>query len=38
MEGSLGRQAQVSTPEGAWKELTDSVNAMAANLTTQVLT
>jgi len=38
MEGRLGGQAQVKTPEGAWKEMTDSVNAMAANLTGQVAT
>ncbi|HWA88314.1 MAG TPA: HAMP domain-containing protein, partial [Opitutus sp.] len=35
-EGKLGGQAQVSGVAGTWKDLTDSVNAMATNLTTQV--
>ena len=35
-EGSLGGQAQVPGVAGTWKDLTDSVNAMAANLTSQV--
>jgi signal transduction histidine kinase/HAMP domain-containing protein/ActR/RegA family two-component response regulator len=35
-EGSLGGQAQVPAVAGSWKDLTDSVNAMAANLTSQV--
>src|SRR5437762_3166067 len=35
-EGKLGGQAQVKGVAGAWKELTDSVNAMASNLTAQV--
>src|SRR6476660_1744310 len=35
-EGKLGGQAQVSGVAGTWKELTDSVNAMGANLTAQV--
>jgi signal transduction histidine kinase/HAMP domain-containing protein/DNA-binding response OmpR family regulator len=35
-EGKLGGQAQVKGVSGVWKELTDSVNLMAANLTDQV--
>jgi len=35
-EGRLGGQAQVSGVAGTWKDLTDSVNAMAGNLTSQV--
>src|SRR5213083_230843 len=35
-EGKLGGQAQVSGVAGTWKDLTDTVNVMAANLTTQV--
>jgi HAMP domain-containing protein/signal transduction histidine kinase/CheY-like chemotaxis protein len=35
-EGKLGGQAQVKGVGGTWKDLTDSVNFMAANLTTQV--
>ena len=35
-EGKLGGQAQVRDVAGIWKELTDSVNHMAANLTGQV--
>ncbi len=35
-EGKLGGQAQVLEVSGVWKDLTDSVNAMASNLTTQV--
>jgi signal transduction histidine kinase/DNA-binding response OmpR family regulator/HAMP domain-containing protein len=35
-EGRLGGQAQVKGVSGTWKDLTDSVNFMAANLTTQV--
>jgi HAMP domain-containing protein/signal transduction histidine kinase/DNA-binding response OmpR family regulator len=35
-EGRLGGQAQVSGAAGTWKDLTDSVNFMAANLTSQV--
>ncbi|MCX4765413.1 HAMP domain-containing protein [Streptomyces sp. NBC_01275] len=35
-EGILGGQAQVSDVDGVWKELTDSVNTMAGNLTAQV--
>ncbi|MDB6055382.1 MAG: sensor histidine kinase/response regulator [Verrucomicrobiales bacterium] len=35
-EGKLGGQAQVKGVAGTWKDLTDSVNLMAANLTGQV--
>jgi HAMP domain-containing protein/CheY-like chemotaxis protein/signal transduction histidine kinase len=35
-EGKLGGQAQVQGVSGTWKDLTDSVNAMASNLTGQV--
>src|SRR5947199_335006 len=35
-EGSLGGQARVEGVSGTWKDLTDSVNFMASNLTTQV--
>ncbi|MER6531925.1 HAMP domain-containing protein [Streptomyces sp. NPDC001508] len=35
-EGILGGQAQVPGVAGVWKELTDSVNTMAGNLTAQV--
>src|SRR5688572_30548441 len=35
-EGRLGGQAQVKGVSGTWKDLTDSVNSMAANLTNQV--
>ncbi|ARQ61661.1 UNVERIFIED_ORG: hypothetical protein GGE64_002489 [Rhizobium etli] len=35
-EGKLGGQAQVSGVAGTWKDLTDSVNSMAGNLTAQV--
>jgi len=35
-EGRLGGQAQVEGVAGTWKDLTDSVNTMAANLTAQV--
>ncbi|KAJ3027711.1 hypothetical protein HDV00_010928, partial [Rhizophlyctis rosea] len=34
-EGKLGGQAEVKDVAGTWKELTESVNAMAANLTAQ---
>nr|QDK64581.1 histidine kinase Sln1p [Ganoderma lucidum] len=37
-EGLLGGQAQVSNVGGTWKDLTDNVNVMAANLTLQVRT
>ncbi|MDX3231974.1 HAMP domain-containing protein [Streptomyces sp. ME19-01-6] len=36
VEGRLGGQAEVPGVDGTWKDLTDSVNAMAGNLTTQV--
>ncbi len=35
-EGKLGGQAQVPGVSGTWKDLTDNVNSMAANLTNQV--
>ena len=35
-EGKLGGQADVRGVAGTWKDLTDNVNSMAANLTTQV--
>jgi HAMP domain-containing protein/CheY-like chemotaxis protein/signal transduction histidine kinase len=35
-EGKLGGQAQVTGVSGTWKDLTDNVNFMASNLTTQV--
>ncbi|MGD0705760.1 MAG: HAMP domain-containing protein, partial [Trebonia sp.] len=35
-EGKLGGQAHVPGVSGTWKDLTESVNAMAGNLTTQV--
>src|SRR5437879_6163346 len=35
-EGKLGGQAEVKGVGGAWKELTDNVNTMASNLTSQV--
>src|ERR1041384_3134300 len=35
-EGKLGGQAQVTGVAGVWKDLTDNVNYMAANLTAQV--
>ncbi|WP_030461966.1 HAMP domain-containing protein [Kitasatospora sp. NRRL B-11411] len=35
-EGQLGGQAVVPGVSGTWEDLTDSVNAMAGNLTTQV--
>ncbi|HWW61133.1 MAG TPA: HAMP domain-containing protein, partial [Thermoanaerobaculia bacterium] len=35
-EGKLGGQADVKGVSGTWKDLTDSVNSMAANLTAQV--
>jgi len=36
IEGKLGGQAQVPGVAGAWKDLTDNVNSMAANLTVQL--
>src|SRR5204862_995229 len=35
-EGKLGGQADVKGVAGTWKYLTDSVNSMAGNLTSQV--
>ena len=35
-EGMLGGQAQVKGVSGTWKDLTDNVNALAGNLTSQV--
>src|SRR6202041_2154061 len=35
-EGKLGGQAQLKGVAGTWKNLTDSVNSMASNLTGQV--
>ena len=35
-EGRLGGQANVRGVAGTWKDLTDSVNSMASNLTAQV--
>ncbi len=35
-EGKLGGQAKVKGADGVWKDLTDSVNLMAGNLTAQV--
>jgi HAMP domain-containing protein/CheY-like chemotaxis protein/signal transduction histidine kinase len=35
-EGKLGGQAQVARASGVWRDLTDNVNSMAANLTGQV--
>jgi signal transduction histidine kinase/DNA-binding response OmpR family regulator/HAMP domain-containing protein len=36
IEGKLGGQSQVKGVAGVWKDLTDNVNMMAANLTNQV--
>ncbi len=36
IEGQLGGQAKVPGAAGTWKDLTDNVNQLAANLTTQV--
>src|SRR5204862_4335202 len=36
MEGKLGGQARVPGAAGTWKDLTDSVNMLAGNLTSQV--
>src|SRR5437667_11834269 len=35
-DGKLGGQADVHGVAGTWKDLTDTVNSMAANLTSQV--
>src|SRR5205807_3238340 len=36
IEGKLGGQARVPGAAGIWRDLTDNVNQLAANLTTQV--
>src|SRR5204862_2478440 len=36
VEGKLGGQAHVPGAAGTWRDLTDNVNQLAANLTTQV--
>ncbi|MGB3547923.1 MAG: GAF domain-containing protein, partial [Saprospiraceae bacterium] len=36
VEGKLGGQAEVPGASGTWRDLTDNVNQLAANLTTQV--
>src|SRR5437016_6744460 len=36
VEGKLGGQANVPGAAGTWRDLTDNVNQMASNLTTQV--
>src|SRR5690606_2380095 len=36
VEGTLGGQAEVPGASGTWRDLTDNVNQLAANLTTQV--
>src|SRR4028118_677149 len=36
IEGKLGGQAKVPGASGTWRDLTDNVNQLAANLTTQV--
>ena len=36
IEGKLGGQAKVPGAAGTWRDLTDNVNELAANLTTQV--
>lgn len=36
VEGKLGGQAIVENAQGTWRELTDNVNLMASNLTSQV--
>src|SRR5262249_5902303 len=36
IEGRLGGQARVPGAAGTWRDLTDNVNQLAANLTTQV--
>ncbi|WP_242419087.1 HAMP domain-containing protein, partial [Frankia sp. CpI1-P] len=35
-EGNLGGQAKVKDVSGVWRDLTESVNSMAGNLTSQV--
>src|SRR5688572_21552315 len=36
VEGKLGAQAEVKSVSGTWKDLTDNVNLLAGNLTSQV--
>ena len=36
VDGKLGGQAKVPGAAGTWKDLTENVNQLAANLTTQV--
>ena len=36
VEGQLGGQAKVPGASGTWRDLTDNVNQLAGNLTTQV--
>src|SRR2546426_8818068 len=36
IDGKLGGQARVPGAAGLWRDLTDNVNQLAANLTTQV--
>ena len=36
IEGKLGGQAKVPGAVGTWRQLTDNVNQLAGNLTTQV--
>src|SRR5437763_10246145 len=36
VDGKLGGQAKVPGASGTWRDLTDNVNQLAANLTTQV--
>jgi HAMP domain-containing protein/CheY-like chemotaxis protein/signal transduction histidine kinase len=38
IEGQLGGQAKVPGASGTWRDLTDNVNQLAANLTTQIRT
>src|SRR5438874_9770265 len=38
IEGKLGGQARVPGAAGTWRDLTDNVNQLAANLTTQIRT
>ncbi|HEY9908682.1 MAG TPA: response regulator, partial [Thermosynechococcaceae cyanobacterium] len=38
IEGKLGGQAKVPGASGTWRDLTDNVNELAANLTTQIRT
>ncbi|MBA3468005.1 MAG: response regulator, partial [Herpetosiphonaceae bacterium] len=38
IEGKLGGQARVPGASGTWRDLTDNVNQLAANLTTQIRT